>query len=74
MSEYYKAEDIMNFLNRYCPKDMWEYQIADLPTIDIVPCEDCRWGNDCSRMVKTLDGLVSTALTWCSDGKRRDNE
>lgn len=35
MSRYYKAEDIIAFLNLHCPKDMWEYQIADLPTIEV---------------------------------------
>lgn len=39
MSKYYKAEDIIAFLNLHCPKDMWEYQIADLPTIEV--SEDC---------------------------------
>ena len=35
MSKYYKAEDVIAFLNLHCPKDMWEYQIADLPTIEV---------------------------------------
>lgn len=35
MSKYYKAEDVISFLNMNCPKDMWEYQIADLPTIEV---------------------------------------
>ena len=35
MSKYYKVEDIINFLNVYCPKDMWEYQIINLPTIEV---------------------------------------
>ena len=37
--KYYKAEDVIAFLNLHCPKDMWEYQIADLPTIEV--SEDC---------------------------------
>lgn len=39
MSKYYKAEDVIAFLNLHCPKDMWEYQIADLPTIEV--SKDC---------------------------------
>lgn len=39
MSKFYKAEEVISFLNTYCPKDMWEYQIADLPTIEV--SEDC---------------------------------
>lgn len=35
MSKYYKAEDVISFLNTHCPKDMWEYQIADLPTMEV---------------------------------------
>lgn len=40
MSKYYKAEDIINFLNVYCPKDMWEYQISDLPTYEVADLSD----------------------------------
>ena len=40
MSKYYKAEDIINFLNAYCPKDMWEYQIADLPAYEVADISD----------------------------------
>lgn len=39
MSKYYKADDVLAFLSLHCPKDMWEYQIADLPTIEV--SEDC---------------------------------
>ena len=49
-------------------------RIEEAPIIDIVICEECLWQDDCSRMVKSLDGLVSTALTWCSDGERKDDE
>lgn len=49
-------------------------RIEEAPSIDIVICEECLWQDDCSRMVKSLDGLVSTALTWCSDGERKDDE
>ena len=49
-------------------------KLKSLPAIDIVICEECLWQDDCSRMVKSLDGLVSTALMWCSDGERKDDE
>lgn len=39
MSKYYKKEDVISFLNTHCPKEMWEYQMADLPSIEV--SDDC---------------------------------
>lgn len=69
--KYYKKEDVISFLNTHCPKDMWEYQIADLPTIDIVLCKDCirakSWKCPFYRA-----GYTYKADDFCSDGERSE--
>ena len=47
---------------------------SDLPTIDIVECEECRWRDVCSQVVSDIGCEVDTLLRWCSDGERKDNE
>ena len=82
MDKYIRVGDIRNALIELNNSGKWLgytttmniiEALGNLPIIDIVRCEECLWQDDCSRMVKSMDGLVSTALTWCSDGERRDN-
>ena len=82
MDKYIRVGDIRNALIELAESGKWLGRktttniikaLRNLPTIDIVRCEECLWQDDCSRMVKSMDGLVSTALTWCSDGERKDN-
>lgn len=47
--------------------------LDELPTIDIVKCEECMWYNNCLQFVTSID-RTATALRWCSDGERIDNE
>ena len=70
MSKYYKAEDIINFLNVYCPKDMWEYQIADLPTIDIVNCIECAYLGEDWWCYKHEFTPIPIEDYFCKDGER----
>ena len=75
MSKYYKAEDVISFLNTHCPKDMWEYQIADLPTIDIVHCRDCKyWKSEqiCIGRWGWYGTMMTEADAFCSYGERTD--
>lgn len=81
MSEFYKKEDVLEFLNLHCPKDMWEYQIEDLPSMDIVHCKDCKY----SIEVKESDDIICkhpsqhstyerTGDDYCSYGARKEQE
>lgn len=77
MSRYYKAKDVIMFLNMKCPKDMWEYQIADLPTIDIVRCKECKFAEKCEQIVVfdiTENQVEGRKIDFCSYGERIDNE
>ena len=51
-----------------------EIKCFDLPTIDIVPCEECMWADNCFELVQNIDGTAATLLRWCSNGERKDNE
>lgn len=83
MSKCYKVEDAIAFLNLHCPKDMWEYQIADLPTIDIVHCRECKYYEDPNHKIfencvkwKDSHGIILPIKPndSCSYGERVDNE
>ena len=50
-----------------------ESDIADLPTIEIVECDECLYNDECLQVGKTLDGSLIW-LNWCSFGERKDNE
>lgn len=78
MTEFYKKEDVIEFLNLHCPKDMWEYQIADLNVIGA--SEDCisrqqaiealtGWETEPldEDIVRTLENLPTTDIVRCKE-------
>lgn len=83
MSKYADIEQIKEVIRtewvKYMPLDLDVNlsfvlgKIAEVPTIDIVHCEECMWYNDCLQYVASID-RTATALRWCSDGERIDNE
>ena len=80
MSKYIKLEDAIHNINlevvgrKEYTGDMKAnlfFALDDLPTIEIVACDECRWSNDCSQLIENLEHTASTSLRWCSDGVRR---
>lgn len=77
MTEFYKKEDVIAFLNLHCPKDMWEYQIADLPTIKVMEYVDKEQaymkGYERGRIEGTLTNIPTNTPTievvHCKDCK-----
>lgn len=86
MSKYYKAEDvdklIANVKSGYGMSKSTDELVADLPTIDIVHCKDCKWSESNGS---NTDGYFCHhghhnplyqvfSLHFCSYGERIDNE
>ena len=75
MSKYIKLDDAIDALySGFVTKTYIENKLKELPTIDIVECEECRWRDVCSQVVSDIGCEVDTLLRWCSDGERIDNE
>ena len=87
MSKYYKAEDverlIENILNVMIGKEEpIETALCELPTIDIVRCEDCRHATYSVKNQRTHETFYACPYScvnhegkfFCSYGERIDNE
>lgn len=91
MSRYYKAEDIEREIVRLLQfKNESDYDfgithgietvdrvLKDLPTIDIVHCQECKYREKCEQIVVFDIGenqIEGRKIGFCSYGERIDNE
>lgn len=77
MSKYIKLEDAIEALySGFVTRTYIENKLSDLPTIEMVTCEECNKHCDCERILAmtTCYGEIEdyAELDFCSYGERKE--